>query len=63
MSSRDRAILASLFCPAGRLCDCRHDKRLGPYDCRSCKCTCPLPDPYERDDDPDGCACCGELLF
>ena len=58
MSDRDRAILASLQCPAGGLCDCQHRRTPDFAGCQWCGCTCPWPGPDETDDDPDKCQCC-----
>ena len=56
----DWAVLAALQCPAGGLCDCRHDSADPRFTCPHCGCDCPLPDPHEQLGGPDDCACCHE---
>ncbi|GAB1646889.1 hypothetical protein [Krasilnikovia sp. MM14-A1259] len=57
---RDRAVLAVYECPAGGLCDCKHQpSRQGRLPrCPRCGCSCPLPDPDTALGDPDACPCC-----
>lgn len=56
----DRSILAAYECPAGGLCDCRHQPSAqGRWPrCPRCGCSCSLPNPDDALDDPDACPCC-----
>ena len=61
-AAEDRDILAAYECPAGRLCDCRHQHEpagRGRWPrCPRCGCACPLPDADDALGDPDACPCC-----
>ncbi|GIF08866.1 hypothetical protein [Actinoplanes siamensis] len=58
----DRDILAAYECPAGGLCDCRHQHEpsgRGRWPrCPRCGCSCPLPNPDDALGNPDACPCC-----
>lgn len=58
----DRDVLAAYECPAGGLCDCRHQhepRGQGRWPhCPRCGCGCSLPDPDDALGDPDACPCC-----
>jgi hypothetical protein len=58
----DRDILAAYECPAGGLCDCRHERDPAAHGrwprCPRCGCGCSLPDPDTALGDPDACPCC-----
>jgi len=56
----DRDFLAAYECPAGGLCDCRHQPSAQGRSprCPRCGCGCPLPDPDDALSDPDACPCC-----
>jgi hypothetical protein len=56
----DQDVLAAYECPAGGLCDCRHQPSTQGRSprCPRCGCSCPLPDPGDALGDPDACPCC-----
>ena len=58
----DRDVLAAYECPAGGLCDCRHDEEPSGQGrwprCSRCGCSCSPPDPGNALGDPDACPCC-----
>ena len=61
-SADDRDVLAAYECPAGGLCDCRHQHEPSGQGrwprCPRCGCGCSLPDPDNALGAPDACPCC-----